>query len=531
MKNYVLVLFVNILLLPLIFSCKNSTEVIMPPDLANKATDTFDVVIYGSTPSGIIAALQVVKMNKTVVIVSTSSRIGGMVAGGLSNTDVGNKQIISGLCLDYFKSIGYKYGLRNAPKWSYEPKMALQVFNEILTKNHIPIIYNDQLRLKNGVVIENNKIKLIKLESGKAIKGNMFIDASYEGDLMASCSVSYTIGRESSDMYNENLNGAFKTVYFRNIDPFLEEGNVKSELLPQMEDIKERIKGAGDSKIQAFNFRVCLTENISNKIKIEKPVNYDEKRYEFLIRVVNAYPAQSYWSLYPTVNGKYDANNGDGFPSFDCVGMNRNYFDLDYSGRRNVKIEHENYIKGLIWTLQNNPRIPESVRVKYNSYGLARDEFQDNGNWPTELYIREGRRMKGEFIMTQKEILEGAIVPEPIAMGSYGIDCHGIQFFAGPGKRVNMEGSIYNKVIEPYQISYQSITPKHEECENLLVPVCLSASHVAYCSIRMEPQYMMLGQVAGTASVLAIESKCSVQNLNYSMLKNRLLQDKLIIHY
>lgn len=530
MKKIFTLITLLLILTALLFNCKRNDEIINVPPYIHVDTLTYDVVIYGSTPSGISAAIQAAKMGKNIILISNSNKVGGMCTAGLCNTDIGNPATIGGICLEFYKDIAKNYGINNRPVWRFEPKVANKIFENYISKYKIKILRNEYINLKKGVEISNSSIKEIILESGKKVKGKIFIDASYEGDLMALSKVNYTIGRESSLTYNEDLNGAYKNFETWLVDPYIKEGVPASGLLPQIAsiNINNINKGQADNKIQAFNFRLCLTNKNNNKKIIEKPDNYDEVSYELLIRTLKKQPNYLFWSLYPTVNDKFDGNNNS-FPSLDYVGMNYDFFKSDYPTRNKIKIQHLNYIKGLIWTLQNNTRIPLEVRKKYQPYGLALDEFTDNDHWPTDIYIREGRRLIGEYVMTQKDIMSSSIINNSIGLGSYEIDCHGVQFLVGSNKKLHQEGSIFVKVPKPYGISYNSIVPKESECNNLLVPVCMSASHVAYCSIRMEPQYMILGQAAGAAAALAVEYNTSVQKVSYVLLKQRLLLDKQVI--
>lgn len=519
------------MLLPVILSCRTEKEPITvkptPVDsvIVNNA---YDIVVYGATPAGIISGIQASKLGKSVIIISNSNRIGGMCTGGLSTSDIGNYRVIGGLCLDFFKKIGEIYQGKNIPVWEFEAEIALQAFNSLLESNKVKVLYNERIDLTKGVVKDSLKIKSIITESGKVIMGKMFIDASYEGDLMALSGVKFIIGRESENTYGESLNGFLKKVESWQVDPYIEEGNPASGLLPQITSTTSGLKGAGDLKTQAYNFRVCMTNDPLNRVNIEKPDDYKDLDYELLIRTIQKQPNYQFWSIVPILNRKVDVNNNS-FPSLDYVGMNFKYITSTYAEREKSKQKHENYIRGLIWTLQNSPKIPSSIRDIYKPFGLAKDEFKDNNNWPTEFYVREGRRMIGKYVMTQANILDGKKIDKPIGMGSYAIDSHGVEFLVSSSKKVVQEGSIFVKVARPYPISYESIIPASGQCENLLVPVCLSASHVAFCSIRMEPQFMILGQAAATAASLCIDMKSSVQNLDYKLLSQRLINDNQIL--
>lgn len=484
------------------------------------------MVIYGGTSSGIIAACQVKKMGKKVIVIEPTNRIGGMTTNGLSSTDVGNASSIGGMALEFYKAIGKIYGT-NTPVYKFEPKVALKVFKNLVDKYKIPVVYNEKLKLKNGVVKSGGKIVSITMESGKVYRGKVFIDATYEGDLMAEAGISFTTGREPNSKYGETSNGIQKSKATGNqlpngIDPYVIKGDPNSGLLPHINSNLTAEDGSGDNKIQSYCYRLTLTNNPENRITIEKPKDYNELEYEFLIRAIEKGDKQLiiFSNLY---NEKVDANNGGGI-SLDYIGESYNYINSDYKNRDKILQQHKTYEEGLLWTLQSDSRIPENIRKYYSQWGLAKDEFTENNNWPTELYIREGRRMVSDFVMTEQYIRSKKTLNNSIGMGSYNEDSHNVQRYISNGY-VKNEGDVQLKVNKPYPISYDAIVPKANECTNLLVPVCLSASHIAYGSIRMEPVFMILGQSAGTAAVYAINDKVSVQKVDYKKMHDRLISD------
>ena len=497
---------------------------------------TYDIVIYGGNASGIIAAIQAARMGKTVAVVDPNPyRIGGMTTGGLGDTDVGSAGVIGGLAKEFYERINEAYGKNVNHK--FEAKVALQVLEEWVAEyDNIEVFQNEQLNLSDGVEMEGTKIVSLTTTSGKVFKGDMFLDCSYEGDLMAKANVTYVIGRESNDVYGETFNGITGATDMdglpSGIDPYIVPGDPESGLLPGVNADAGGEVGEGDNRVQAYNFRWTLTNDSSNRLETEKPENYDEADYELLLRAIEkGLPASKIFktaSANALPGNKVDANNNCGI-STDLVGGSYDYPEGDWKTRAKIVQAHEDYQKGLLWTLQNSSRVPEDMRNYFAQWGLCADEFAENDYWPTQIYVRESRRMVSDFVMTQRVCESGSTVyvGDPIGMGSYHMDSHHIQYIVKNGQ-VTPEGGFY-KATSPYSISYRTIVPKANECTNLLVPVCLSASHAAYGSIRMEPVFMVLGQSAATAAALAIDSGVSVQEVNYNQLADRLTQDGQVL--
>lgn len=510
-----IVVLINVSLL-IFYSCKNS-EVLH--------SNSFDIIIYGATSSGVISAIQSARLNKkTLLIAKNAGMIGGMTTNGLGNTDIGKIEVVGGITNEFYRKIGQFYGL-NSPMIRFEPKVASKVFKDMLEKeSNITIVYHNELH--DGaleVVLVDNKIKEIVIpKRNQAFKGKVFIDASYEGDLMAISGVNYFVGRESNSKYNETLNGATELDLSWPIDVYKSEGDLTSGLLPHVNNISNTI-GSQDNKIQAYNFRLCMTNIPENRISIKKPDNYNELDYEMLIRMANKKPNNNYLSVVALPNNKFDVNN-NGYVSTDLPGVNYAYPNGDYILRERIETYIKDYIKGYIWTLQNDVRIPEGIRKKYENLGLCRDEFINNNNWPYIIYIREGRRMVGEYIITENDVLNNTNNKNSIGKGSYGLDCHAVQYLTSFKNQLAVEGGIYKDIKKPYSICYESILPKKKECKNLLVTVCLSASHVAYSSLRMEPVYMILGQSAGVAASISIDSGVALHDINYTILKEKLIE-------
>ena len=517
-----------------------------------------DVIVYGGTSAAVTTAVQVSRMGRSVVIVSPDRHLGGLSSSGLGFTDTGNKAVIGGIAREfyqllyqhYMKPESWKwqsqseYGNKgqgnpaidgeNRTMWIFEPHAAEGAFDQFIRDNNIPVYREELLDRENGVMMKDGKIVSISTLSGKTFRGKVFIDATYEGDLMASAGIKYTVGRESNGVYNEQWNGVQKNArhhghYFRHdISPYVVPGDSASGLLPGVSNEFPGEDGTGDNKIQAYCFRLCLTKVPGNRVAITKPEGYDTLHYELLARV-----AETGWDEYfgkydPIPNAKTDVNN-HGPVSSDNIGMNWNYPDTSYEERRKIIKEHDLYQRGILYFMTTCPRIPEAIRKEMNEWGYAKDEFADNNNWPYNIYVRESRRMLGEYVMTENDILGNRRVPESIGMGSYTMDSHNIQRYVTKEGYVQNEGDIGVHPKKPYCISLGSIKPKREECRNLLAPVCVSASHIAFGSIRMEPVFMILGQSAGTLASMSVEMKKDLHDISYSEIKSKLLEDGQIL--
>lgn len=512
-----------------------------------------DVIIYGGTSAAVTAAVEVAKSGKSVIMVSPDKHLGGLTSGGLGYTDTGNKSVIGGLSREFYHRVWLHYNDsaawnwqkhsefgnkgqgtvamdgENRTMWIFEPHVAEQVFEDFVAENNIKVYRDEWLDRENGVTKSDGKIISITTLSGKTFTGKMFIDATYEGDLMAAAGVSYHVGRESMDTYNEKWNGVQTGVlhhqhWFRaKISPYKVPGDPSSGLLPLISPDPPGEYGSADNKIQAYCFRTCMTNLDANRVPFPKPENYDASQYELLLRMFQTGRKDWFRKFDAIPNWKTDTNNHGPFSS-DNIGMNYDYPEASYERRAEIIKQHETYQKGLLWFVANDPRVPEDIRTKMATWGLAKDEFTDNGNWPHQIYVREARRMMGKYITTENDVLLKREVPEPVGMGSYAMDSHNVQRYITPEGYVQNEGDIGVSPPAPYSISYGSIIPKKEECTNLLVPVCVSASHIAYGSIRMEPVFMILGQSAAAAADLAIDNNISVQDVNYEELKANLLK-------
>ena len=515
----------------------------------------YDLVIYGGTSAGIAAAVQASRMEKSVVVINPDEHIGGLTTGGLGQTDIGNKMVIGGISREFYQRIKLYYEdtlhwewesrseyrdggqTRTLPgedaMWTFEPRAAMSVFNDFIQQCSIPVIYSQRIDRVEGVEKQDGSIVSIQMESGREFHGKMFIDATYEGDLMAVAGVSYTLGREAVSEYGESLNGvqtrmAIHHQFEDGIDPYLVEGDSASGLLPGIhKDPGE--EGSGDQKIQAYCFRMCLTDVPENRISLRKPGPYNELEYELLFRALeNGYRGPFFiMSMMP--NRKTDANNRGGFSS-DFIGRNYAYPDGDYRTREEIGHAHRIYQLGLLWTLANHPRVPGEIRDEWKQWGLPADEYPDNGHWTPQIYVREARRLVSDYVMTQHHCTQDSVSAEQsVGMGAYTMDSHHVQRYVNEEGFVKNEGDVQVGGFSPYPIDYRSIIPRKEECTNLLVPVCLSATHIAFGSIRMEPVFMVLAQSAATAACLAIDENVALQELDYRPLRRRLLADKQVL--
>lgn len=518
------------------------------------ADQQYDLVIYGGTSGGISAAVQTARMGKTVVLLEPGKHLGGLTSGGLGATDIGNKKAIGGISREFYQRIKKYYsddshwtyekrsefkGPGHDPKedtsWTFEPHVAVQVFDDLLREHKVLVVRQQRLDLKKGVQKEGTRIMAITMESGSTYRSKMFIDATYEGDLMARAGVSFHVGREANRTYGETLNGvqvknATHHQFIRNVDPYVKPGDPSSGLLPCIQAGLPGIDGEGDQRVQAYNFRLCATDRPSNRRPWPRPASYDEKQYEVLLRNFEAGDHRIPWNPILMPNRKTDSNNNFAF-STDNIGMNYAYPEADHATRAKIWQEHIDYQQGLMWTLANHSRVPEAIRKHFQTWGLAKDEFVDTDNWPNQLYVREARRMIGPYVMIEQNCRGQRVAEDAVGLAAYTMDSHNIQRYVTREGYVRNEGDVQVGGFSPYPISYRSIIPKAAECTNLLVPVCLSASHISYGSIRMEPVFMVLGQSAATAASLALDAGTDVQAVDYQKFRERLLQDHQVLDW
>jgi hypothetical protein len=513
---------------------------------------TYDVVIYGGTSGGVAAAVQVSRMGKSVALIEPGRHLGGLTSGGLGATDIGNKGAIGGISREFYRRVKQHYENPSAwrqeqrenyrsPRqsanedtmWTFEPHVAEHLMEGLLDESKVEVHFQQRLDLANGVTKVGNRIQSIRMESGKVFAGRRFIDATYEGDLMAKAGVAYTVGREANAQYNETLNGvqtrnAIHHQFMPGVDPYVKPGDPSSGLLPGVHGGPPGEEGAGDKRVQAYCFRMCVTDAPANRIPFEKPAEYDERRYELLFRNFAAGEKRIPWSPTMMPNRKTDTNNNFGF-STDNIGNSYDWPDGDYATRERIFEEHLHYQAGLMWTLANHPRVPESIRQEVSRWGNCKDEFHEYSGWSHQIYVREARRMISDCVMTQHHCQGREKVPDPVGLAAYTMDSHNVQRYVDEKKQVRNEGDVQVGGFPPYGISYRSIVPTESQCDNLLVPICLAATHIAYGSIRMEPVFMVLGQSAATAACQSIDADVAVQKVDYEKLRQRLLDDKQVM--
>jgi hypothetical protein len=512
-------------------------------NISSSTESLYDICIYGGTSAGVIAAYTAKKMNKTVILIEPGLHLGGLTAGGLGYTDIGNKYAITGLSRNFYRRVGRYYN--RLEQWIFEPHVAEAIFNQYRNEAGLPVLFGYQL---SGVEKKDGLITQIRLESsqaadpalhspppeqasGRLISAKMFIDCSYEGDLMARAGVSYTVGREPNAEYKETYNGIQirdKHQFPEGIDPYKIPGDSTSGLLWGISPQTPGATGEGDNKVQTYNFRVCLTDDPSNRIPIEKPANYNPVRYELLLRYLRKKPAKDLEG-FMNINGlphhKTDINNNGPF-STDMIGMNYEYPEAGYRQRAQIAQAHAEYVKGFFYFIGHDERMPEYLRSMMLNWGYPKDEYPDNGHWSPQMYVREARRMVGEYVMTQANCEGKQIATDGIGLAAYTMDSHNCQRTVVNGM-VKNEGDVQIGGFPPYPISYRAIIPKSADCKNLLVPICLSASHIAYGSIRMEPVFMELGQSSAIAALLAIKRNSSVQQVSAAEIRQVLLSNPL----
>jgi hypothetical protein len=489
-----------------------------------------DICVYGATSGGVVAAVAAARLGKSVALVSLNNHVGGMTASGLGVTDIGpgnDYSYLGGIPREFYKRVGAAYGSTNLVIW-FEPHVAENVFWQMLAEAGVGVYTNQLLA---SVTMTNQRIAQMTAQDGTVFRAKQFIDTTYEGDLIAAAGVTFTWGREGTSVYNESLAGIRSPGGTYNYDPYVDAGNPASGLLPLVNTNNGGTVGQGDQRLQAYNFRLCLTQNSTNKISIAASAGYSESQYELVRRYIVARVAVGGSIALNTLidvqtiipNGKTDIN-ANGELSTDYVGYNYTWATNTYAGRAVLRQQHEDYIRGLLYFYATSTNVPASLNAEAASWGLAKDEFQDTGGWPWQIYVREARRMVSDYVMTQSNCESRVTAPDSICLARYNIDSHGVQRLASGGFS-RWEGSIGGTPPYPYPVSYRSIVPRSNECQNVFCPFALSASHVAFASCRMEPVFMMTSQSAGTAAAFAIDDNVPVQQISYPKLSAQLRAD------
>ncbi len=518
------------------------------------ATNNADVVVYGGTPAGIAAAIEVARNGLDPVLIVPEGRLGGMTASGLGATDVAGartKDAVGGLSREFYRRVhahysnpaawkfdaredhvGYKYwgfipAIDKDTMWTFEPSVALKIFKNMLADYGVKRVVYERLNRENGVKKEGAAIRSIATVEGNAYEAKTFVDATYEGDLLAAAGVSYALGREPQSLYGESLAG----VHYREkrgprVDPYKTQGDPTSGLLPLIEPSPPGKEGDSDNRVMAYCYRLCLTDVPANRVPFPRPKNYDPQLYELLLRyiAVNPESVNIFSNNIRMPNGKTDMNNGNPYFALNLIGGSKDYPEADDDAREKIVQRHKDYQQGYLYFLANDPRVPQSIRDEVNRFGLPKDEFEKNGHWPEQLYVREGRRLQGEYLMTEHHARQLAFAEDPVGMAGNHVDSHQTTRYLTTDGSVDIEG-IFIDAVYPFGISMRSLLPKREECANLVVPVGLSATHSVFGSIRMEPVFMVLGESAGTIASMAAKKGVPVQQVDYQELRRRLLEN------
>jgi hypothetical protein len=498
-----------------------------------------DLMVYGGTASGVMTAYTAAREGLHVVLLEPGVHLGGMVTGGLSATDLGHYTMIGGYARDFYMTAAAHYGIHDLDRpenWRSEPHVDEEIFRTMLEDSGVAVHFHERLREQRGVELHGRQLVSITTADGKRWPAKIFADCSYEGDLMAQAKVSYTWGREAAVEYGEDLAGVRGNTPKHQFLWPLSAYDEHHQLLPEIDPGPLAAPGSGDKKVQAYNFRLILTDDPANRLPFPRPPGYDRSRVALLERYLDEFP--QYMHREPGLrdltnpvmipNHKADFNN-NGPVSTDYIGHSWKYPEATYAEKAALWRDHLFYTQSFFYFLSQDAKVPASLRVEVNQWGLPKDEFADTDHWPDQLYIREGRRLVGEYVMRQADLQTERTKRDSIGMGSYNSDSHNIQRVAMPDGTVKNEGDVQVPV-EPYEIAYRSILPRRSESENLLVPVCLSASHAAYSSVRMEPQYMIIGQAAGVAAALAVQGRRDVHDVVIPELQQKLREHGAILH-
>lgn len=504
-----------------------------------------DVCVYGATSAGVVAAIHAAREGRSVVLLDCDDWVGGLTTSGLGATDVGNKEAIGGLSREFYQRLRRHYerpeswtrqkreefrgrGHRKGEDaaWTFEPSVAQATFAEMLAEANVaPVEF--RIARRHGVVKDGARILAIRSERGVAVEAKMFLDCSYEGDLLAAAGCEFVVGREGNAQYGETLNGVQVKnskyhQFVAGVDPYIVPGDPSSGLLPGIDPQGPGVEGGADHRVQAYCFRICATDHPDNRVPWPKPAGYDPQDYELLLRHFEAGAKVAPWHPVRMPNRKTDSNNNRAV-STDYLGANYDYPTADYETRAAIVAEHKRYQQGLHWTLANDPRVPEKIREQFNRFGLAADEFVEHGNWPPLLYIREARRLVGHEVVTENHCMSRVVAANPVGMGAYAMDSHNTQRYVDEHGHVRNEGDVQVKVPGPYGVPYGALVPQQKHATNLLVPVCVSATHIAFGSVRMEPVFMLLAQSAAIAAGMAIDGDLAVQNVPFDQLEKKLI--------
>lgn len=520
-----------------VFACTPANYALRPSLPLNQKAP--DLVVYGGTASGVMTAYSAAREGLHVVLLEPGAHLGGMVTGGLAATDIGDPAVIGGYARRFYGMAAAHYGIHRLSRpldWRSEPHVDEAIFHALLDEEHVAVYFHEQLRASDGVQMQGATILALTTTDGRRWPAKVFADCSYEGDLMAVAHVPYTWGRESRAQYGESLAGVQAHTPHHNFLWAVSAYDAHHDLLPEIQPGPLAAPGSGDRRVQSYNFRLVLTNDPGDLLPFPEPPGYERFRFALLQRYIDSFPLHCGRPIHltdlslivPIPHHKADFNNNGPF-STDYIGHSDRYPEAGYAERAVIWRAHFLYTQSLFYYLSTDPAVPARLRAEMNAWGLPKDEFADTGHWPDQLYVREGRRMLGAYVMRQADLQTQRHKPDSIAMGSYNSDSHNVERVSMPDGTVQNEGNV-EVPVQPYEIPYRSIVPRKEDAENLLVPVCLSASHVAYSSLRMEPQYMMIGQAAGSAAALAVQSNRPVQEISIPALQQMLRRNGAILH-
>jgi FAD dependent oxidoreductase len=507
--------------------------------LSAQSAPPADLLVYGGTAAGVITAYSAAKQGLRVVLLEPGAHLGGMVTGGLSATDLGHFQVIGGYARTFYLRAAARYGVKDLDRpenWLSEPHVDEAIFNDMLHEAGVTVVLHRRIREHGGVTVENRHVMALTTDDGESWHAKVFADCSYEGDLMAQAGVHYTWGRESSQEYGESLAGVRAHTPAHQFTWPLSAYDAQHRLYPEIDPGPLALAGSGDKEVQAYNYRLILTDDPANRLPFPRPEGYNRVRFALLVRYIAEFQQhrghvprlKDFFNAVLIPNHKADFNN-NGPISTDYIGHSWSYPEASFAEKAAICQEHLLYTQSFIYFLSHDESVPETLRAEMNQWGLPKDEFGDTGHWPRQLYIREARRMLGTYMIRQSDLQTERTKSDSIGIGSYNSDSHNIQRVAVPDGTVQNEGDVQVPV-QPYEIPYRSITPRRSEVENLLVPVCLSATHTAYSSVRMEPQYMIIGQAAGVAAALAVRNHMALQDISIPELQQRLRNEGSILH-